>query len=207
MAFLAASGLDIPDELFKEKIEVTGSIGILEENITAGDEISVTVSFNVDVVAYEFSIIEVNSESSLLDLLTPNSNMDRPDFDEFQIEMSTPGELPLNSDTLAFVWTSTESSFIRVLKRSKKTLWLRNQFPLKSILMRRSTVQRKALGHLSPKLKTSSCEAKHKPSSPIHQPSLLNAPFNPFPKPCWAWVSIETASRLTVFLMMESRCE
>ncbi|DAC20119.1 MAG TPA: hypothetical protein D7H91_06320 [Candidatus Poseidoniales archaeon] len=92
MAFLAASGLDIPDELFKEKIEVTGSIGILEEQITAGDEISVTVSFNVDVVAYEFSIIEVNSGGALLDLITPNADMDRPDFDEFQIELSTPGD-------------------------------------------------------------------------------------------------------------------
>ena len=51
MAFLAASGLEIPDELFKEKIEVTGSIGILEEQITTGEQLSVTESYNVDVLA------------------------------------------------------------------------------------------------------------------------------------------------------------
>ncbi|DAC07716.1 MAG TPA: hypothetical protein D7H88_04890 [Candidatus Poseidoniales archaeon] len=91
MAFLAASGLDIPDELFKEKIEVTGSIGILEEQIATGEQLSVTVSFNVDVVAYEFSITELNSGTTLHNQLTPNSDMDRPDFDEFHIEFDAPG--------------------------------------------------------------------------------------------------------------------
>jgi hypothetical protein len=91
MTFLAASGLDIPDELFKEKIEVVGSIGILEEQITTSEPLSVTVSFNVDVVAYEFSITELNSGTTLHNQLTPNSDMDRPDFDEFQIEFDEPG--------------------------------------------------------------------------------------------------------------------
>ena len=91
MAFLAASGLEIPDELFKEKIEVTGSIGILEEQITTGEQLSVTVSFNVDVLAYEFSITEMNSGTHLHNQLTPNSDMDRPDVDEFQIEFDAPG--------------------------------------------------------------------------------------------------------------------
>ena len=91
MAFLAASGLEIPDELFKEEIEVIGSIGILEEQISTGEQLSVTVSFNVDVLAYEFSITELNSGTSLHNQLTPNSDMDRPDFDEFQIEFDAPG--------------------------------------------------------------------------------------------------------------------
>ena len=41
MAFLAASGLEIPEELFEVKIEVTGSIAILDDSILAGDAFSV----------------------------------------------------------------------------------------------------------------------------------------------------------------------
>ncbi len=91
MAFLAASGLDIPDELFKEEIKVTGSIGILEDEVLTGESISVTVSFNVDVVAYEFSVADLNTNTTVHNQLTPNSDMDRPDFDEFQLQLSAPG--------------------------------------------------------------------------------------------------------------------
>ena len=92
MAFLAASGLDIPDELFKEKIEVTGSIGILETQISTEEPLSVAVSFNVEVEAYEFSITELNSKTTLHNQLTPKAEMDRPDFDEFEIQFDTPGD-------------------------------------------------------------------------------------------------------------------
>jgi hypothetical protein len=91
MTFLAASGLEIPDELFKEKIEVTGSIGILEHQIATSDQLSVSVSFNVDVVGYEFSITDVNSKTVFHNQLTVNADMDRPDFDEFRIEFDEPG--------------------------------------------------------------------------------------------------------------------
>ena len=91
MAFLAASGLDIPDELFKEKIVISGSIAILEENIVAGETFSVTVSFNHDVVAYEFAVMDQKSGQSLDDMLTPNADMDRPNFDEFTLEIDEPG--------------------------------------------------------------------------------------------------------------------
>ena len=66
MAFLAASGMEFPDELFEEKIEVSGSIAILEDSILAGDAFSVTVSFNTDVVAYEFAVVE-QTTSNVLD--------------------------------------------------------------------------------------------------------------------------------------------
>ena len=57
----------------------------------AGETFSVTVSFNHDVVAYEFAIMDQNSGQSLDDMLTPNADMDRPDFDEFTLEIDEPG--------------------------------------------------------------------------------------------------------------------
>ena len=91
MAFLAASGLEIPEELFEKKIEVSGSIAILEDAILAGDAFSVTVSFNTDVVAYEFAVVEQTTSNVLDSMLTPVAAMDRPDFDEFTLEIDEPG--------------------------------------------------------------------------------------------------------------------
>lgn len=92
MAFLAASGLDMPEELFEKKVEVTGSIAILDEVILASQPFSVTVSFNTDVVAYEFSVVDANTGKALDEILTPNAAMDRPDFDEFTLEIDEPAE-------------------------------------------------------------------------------------------------------------------
>ena len=91
MAFLAASGLEIPEELFEVKIEVSGSIAILEDSILAGDAFSVTVSFNTDVLAYEFVVVEQTTSNVLDSMLTPVAAMDRPDFDEFTLEIDEPG--------------------------------------------------------------------------------------------------------------------
>ena len=91
MAFLAASGMEFPDELFEEKVEVTGSIGILEDSFLTGERISTTVSFNVEVVAYEFSVFDHASKQEVHSYLTPNVDMDRPDFDEFYIEIDEAG--------------------------------------------------------------------------------------------------------------------
>ena len=55
MAFLAASGLDIPDELFKQKV-LTGTLTVLETTVMTGEPLSVSVSFNSDVVGYELNI-------------------------------------------------------------------------------------------------------------------------------------------------------
>lgn len=92
MAFLAASGLDIPEELFEEKIVISGSIAILEDSLMVGDVFSVTVSFNADVVAYEFVVTEQSTQKVIDSALTPNAAMDRPDFDEFTLEIDAPGD-------------------------------------------------------------------------------------------------------------------
>lgn len=92
MAFLAASGLDIPDELFEETIVVVGSIGILEERISTGEPLSVAVSFNVEIEAYEFSITELNSKTTVHHQSTSKADMDRPDFDEFEVQFDGPGD-------------------------------------------------------------------------------------------------------------------
>lgn len=91
MAFLAASGMEFPDELFEEKVEVTGAIGILEDAYETGQQISVSVSFNVEVVAYEFSVFDNATRQEIHASLTPNVDMDRPDFDEFVIELDEAG--------------------------------------------------------------------------------------------------------------------
>ena len=91
MAFLAASGMEFPDELFEEKVEVTGAIGILEDTYETGQQISVSVSFNVEVVAYEFSVFDNATRQEIHASLIPNTDMDRPDFDEFVIELDEAG--------------------------------------------------------------------------------------------------------------------
>ncbi len=91
MAFLAASGLEIPEELYEVKVDVNGSIAILEDTIEQGETVSITVSFNVEVVAYEFLLYAEGSSEAIDNRLIPNSDMDRPDFDEFEIEIDTPG--------------------------------------------------------------------------------------------------------------------
>ena len=57
MAFLAASGMEIPDEMFKKKVVVAGSIAIDHKKFETGQTVSVSVSFNVEVVAYEFAVV------------------------------------------------------------------------------------------------------------------------------------------------------
>lgn len=91
MAFLAASGMEFPDELFEEKVEVTGSIAILEDAFETGQPVSVTVSFNVEIVAYEFMVFNNGTKQEVHSSLIPSVDMDRPDFDEFEIELDEAG--------------------------------------------------------------------------------------------------------------------
>jgi hypothetical protein len=72
-------------------VEVTGAIGILEDTYETGQQISVSVSFNVEVVAYEFSVFDNATRQEIHASLTPNVDMDRPDFDEFVIELDEAG--------------------------------------------------------------------------------------------------------------------
>ena len=110
MAFLAASGMEFPDELFEEKVEVTGSIAILEDAFEIGQPVSVTVSFNVEVVAYEFLVSNNSTKQEVHSSLIPSADMDRADFDEFTIELDEPGtytaelrHLGVRLDTHTFV--------------------------------------------------------------------------------------------------------
>ncbi|MED6319511.1 MAG: hypothetical protein VX451_05405 [Candidatus Thermoplasmatota archaeon] len=91
MAFLAASGMEIPDEMFKKKVVVAGSIAIDHKKFETGQTVSVSVSFNVEVVAYEFAVVNQKDMREVHSSLTPNVDMDRPDFDEFEIELDDPG--------------------------------------------------------------------------------------------------------------------
>jgi hypothetical protein len=94
-AFLAASGLDIPDELFKQKVVVTGVIAVLETTVMAGEPLSVSVSFNSDVVGYELNIASSDPSTESVRQQTLASSMDRPDFDDFILDMQTPGQYTL----------------------------------------------------------------------------------------------------------------
>lgn len=90
MAFLAASGLEIPEELFNKPVVITGSIDISPQNIHTGENVSVTVSFNEPVVAYEIRVIN-ETTGSQEDMITPSADMDSPTFDEFILESDEPG--------------------------------------------------------------------------------------------------------------------
>ena len=90
MAFLAASGLEIPEELFNTPVVITGSIDISPQNVHTGENVSVTVSFNEPVEAYEIRVINETSGSQE-DMITPRADMDAPTFDEFVLESDDPG--------------------------------------------------------------------------------------------------------------------
>lgn len=94
-AFLAASGLDIPDELFKQKVVITGTIAVLETTVMAGEPLSVSVSFNSDVVGYEVNIASSDASIEPVRQMTMASAMDRPDFHDFVLELQAPGQYTL----------------------------------------------------------------------------------------------------------------
>ena len=67
------------------------------------------MSFNVEVLAYEFSVFDNATRQEIHTSLTPNVDMDRPDFDEFVIELDEAGNyiaelrhLGVRLDTHAF---------------------------------------------------------------------------------------------------------
>ena len=94
-AFLAASGLDIPDELFKQKVVITGTLAVLETTVTAGEPLSVSVRFTSDVVGYELNITSSDPTIESVQQQTLASSMDRPDFHDFMLDLQTPGQYTL----------------------------------------------------------------------------------------------------------------
>ncbi len=90
-AFLAASGLEIPDELFKQQVPVIGTIDIVENDVMADEPFSVRLTFNMDVVGYGFTITSRDSTLEPMNRKTLAASMVRPDYDEFTIEVQSSG--------------------------------------------------------------------------------------------------------------------
>ena len=90
MAFLAASGLEIPDDLFEQPVVITGSLLILESDVHVGDSVTVNASFNEPVDAYETKITNTNTGQTEV-FVTNSDEMDTPTFDEFVLESDEVG--------------------------------------------------------------------------------------------------------------------
>lgn len=90
MAFLAASGLEIPNDLFEQPVVITGSLLIHEHEVTVGDSITVHASFNEPVDAYETKVTNTNTGQTEA-FVTSSDEMDSPTFDEFVLESDEEG--------------------------------------------------------------------------------------------------------------------
>lgn len=112
-AFLAASGLDIPDELFKQKV-LTGTLAVLETTVMTGEPLSVSVSFNSDVVGYELNITSSDPSIEPVRQQTLVSSMDRPDFDDFTLELQKPGQYTIE---LAHLGQRLDTAEVGVTRR------------------------------------------------------------------------------------------
>ena len=112
-AFLAASGLDIPDELFKQKV-ITGTLAVLETTVMTGEPLSGSVSFNSDVVGYELNITSSDPSIESVRQQTLVSSMDRPDFDDFTLELQKPGQYTIE---LAHLGQRLDTAEVSVTRR------------------------------------------------------------------------------------------
>ena len=90
MAFLAASGLEIPDDLFEQPVVITGSLLIHETTVNVGDSVTVHASFNEPVDAYETKVTNTNTGQTEA-FVTNSDEMDSPTFDEFVLESDEEG--------------------------------------------------------------------------------------------------------------------
>lgn len=90
MAFLAASGMEIPNDLFTVPIVITGALDISPSEVVAGDAVSVTVSFNEPVDAYEINVLNTASGEQQ-NFVTQSADMDSPVLDEFVFEADDEG--------------------------------------------------------------------------------------------------------------------
>ena len=207
MAFLAASGMEIPDEMFKKKVVVAGSIAIDHKKFETGQTVSVSVSFNVEVVAYEFAVVNQKDMREVHSSLTPNVDMDRPDFDEFEIELDDRGRTLQNFATSGSGWTRRRLRWsrltwspwpshrlIRTLRSSTRRLTIHPLFQ-----------PPRALRASLPGLKRSNSEARHRHSSERRRPLRLTATFSRCPEPCSGRATTETATLFTARTAMDVR--
>lgn len=90
MAFMAANGLDVPEHLFEEKVEITGSIHATAEEFVVDDKITVTVAFSSDVEGYTIKATETNS-GQVEEFFTPLAEMNSATEDLFVLEPDETG--------------------------------------------------------------------------------------------------------------------
>ena len=91
MAFLSASGLEIPEHLYTVPVVITGSLSISPQEILAGQSVSISASFNQPVVAYEVKAVNTTTGEEQ-QFITPSAEMDTPTFDEFVLDGDAEGE-------------------------------------------------------------------------------------------------------------------
>ena len=110
MAFLAASGLEVPDSLFVAPVIITGSLLIDKPEIQVGESVTITASFNEPVEAYELKVTSSVGESE--NFVTQQAMMDSPTFDEFLLDGNNAADytvellhLGVRLDTGSFVIT------------------------------------------------------------------------------------------------------
>jgi hypothetical protein len=90
MAFLAAAGLEIPEELYHVPVTTTGSILLDTPSVIEGEPFSVTVSFNQAVDAYEVRVTNT-STGHQESFETSSADMDDPMLDDFVLESDEVG--------------------------------------------------------------------------------------------------------------------
>lgn len=95
MAFLAASGLEIPEELFVTPVIVTGSVLLDNEHVHVNDAVNITVSFNEPVESYGLAVTN-RSTGTTESFETKRGEMDDPTFDEFVLESDEVGEFTVD---------------------------------------------------------------------------------------------------------------
>ena len=105
MAFLAASGLNIPEELHEVKVDVNGTIAILEDTIEQGEPVSITVSFNVEIVAYEFLLFVEGSSEAVDNRLIQTRTWTDPILMNLKSKLIRRAPIRLNFDISVFVLT------------------------------------------------------------------------------------------------------
>jgi len=85
MAFMAANGLEVPEELFRKKVEITGTIRTTAEEFDVEDKISVTVEFSDRVEGYSIKATETES-GQVEEFFTPVTDMTSPTADQFTLD-------------------------------------------------------------------------------------------------------------------------
>ena len=90
MAFLAACGIQLPDELFTPPFVLTGSLVISTEEVVSGETIGVTISLNGSVDEYTLIVTNISSGITKT-FVTRADEMDSALEDEFTLELETEG--------------------------------------------------------------------------------------------------------------------